>query len=57
VTLDQSLRFQQNLRDRPVAIVVLRACSNRIQDLEPLVPVLLAALLVARPGEVTLVGI
>ena len=56
VTLDQSLRFQQNLRGRPVAVVLLRARSNRIQDLEPLVPALLAALPGAPAGEVTLVG-
>ena len=56
VTLDQSLRFQQNLRGRPVAVVLLRASSNRIQDLEPLIPALLAALPGAPPGQVTLVG-
>ena len=56
VTLDQSLRFQQNLRGRPVAVVLLRARSNRLDDLEPLVPALLAALPGAPAGEVTLVG-
>jgi predicted nuclease of predicted toxin-antitoxin system len=49
VTLDQSLRFQQNLRGRAVAVVLLRARSNRIQDLEPLVPALLAALAASPP--------
>ena len=56
-TLDQSLRFQQNLRGRPVAVLVLRARSNRIEDLAPLVPALLAALPSAPPGQVTLVGV
>jgi hypothetical protein len=58
VTLDQNLRFQQNLRARPtVAVLVLRARSNRIDDLRPLVPPLLAALPGAPRGDVTLVAV
>jgi len=58
VTLDQSLRFQQSLRARPtVAVLVLRARTNRIDDLRPLVPPLLAALPSAPRGDVTLVGV
>ena len=56
VTLDQSLRFQQNLAGRAIAVVVLRAPSNRIADLEPLVPELLRVLPSAPPGQATLVG-
>jgi hypothetical protein len=56
LTLDQNIRYQQNLRDRPIAVLVLRARSNRIQDLEPLVPAVLEALPTARPGEVTIVS-
>ena len=56
VTLDQSLRFQQNLRGRPLAVLVLRARSNRIADLAPLVPAILAALPGAPAGQVTIVG-
>ena len=57
VTLDQSLRFQQNLRGRPLAVLVLRARSNRLEDLVPLVPALLAVLPRAPAGEVTIVGV
>jgi predicted nuclease of predicted toxin-antitoxin system len=56
LTLDQSIRYQQNLRDRPIAVVVLRARSSRIRDLEPLLPALLQMLPAARPGEVTIVS-
>jgi len=56
VTLDQSLRFQQNLAGRVIAVVVLRAHSNRIADLESLIPELLRLLPTAPPGQVTLVG-
>jgi predicted nuclease of predicted toxin-antitoxin system len=55
VTLDQSLRFQQNLVGRPIAVVVLRAASNRLEDLQPLVANLLGAVLTAPRGQATLV--
>lgn len=56
LTMDQSLRFQQNLAGRPLAVVLLRARSNRLPDLTPLVPAVLAALPGAPPGEVTVVN-
>ena len=56
VTLDQSLRFQQNLAGRAIAVIVLRAHSNRVADLAPLVPELLRVLPSAPHGRATLVG-
>ena len=56
LTMDQSLRFQQNLAGRPLAVVLLRARGNRLPDLAPLAPAVLAALPGARPGEVTVVA-
>ena len=56
VTLDRNLVHQQNLAARPFAIVVLRARTNRMADLEPLLPALLEALAVTRPGEIRVVG-
>jgi len=57
VTMDQSLRFQQNRRGRRLAVVLLHAHSNRLVDLEGLVPELLAVLPNAVSGEVTHVGV
>jgi predicted nuclease of predicted toxin-antitoxin system len=57
VTLDQSLRYQQNLRGHSIGVVVVRAVSNRLRDLEGLVPELLKAIAEARAGEATLVGV
>lgn len=51
VTGDGNLPFQQNLKDLPVAVIVLRARSNKIEDLGPLVPALLAALASIKTGE------
>jgi len=38
VTTDQNLQYQQNLRNFKIGIIVLIAKSNRIDDLQPLVP-------------------
>lgn len=44
ITADQNLQYQQNLNALPLAVVVVVAKSNRITDLRPLIPELLAAL-------------
>jgi hypothetical protein len=56
VTVDRNLPFQQDLSRFSIAVVVLRAPSNRVTDLRGLIPQLLAALPVAKRGEVTWVG-
>lgn len=52
VTVDKNLQHQQDVRRYPFAIAVLRARSNRIGDLLPLVPKLLDALPDVNPGQV-----
>ena len=56
VSVDRSLPFQQRLRDRPFAVIILRARSNRLTDLLPLVPALLSVLDWIKPGESREVG-
>ena len=51
LTVDQGVRHQQNLRAAGVAVVVMVAASNDINDLLPLVPGVLAALAVVQPGD------
>jgi hypothetical protein len=51
VTVDKSIPFQQRLSTRPFAMIVLRARSNRLADLLPLMPALLKALDDIKPGE------
>jgi hypothetical protein len=53
VTVDRNLSFQQNLPAFTIAVVVLRAPSNRLADLQMLVPDLLAAIPAATRGAVT----
>ena len=57
VTVDKSIRYQQNLSILPFGVIVLRAKTNRITDLLPLVPELCAVLDEIRPGEVREIGI
>jgi len=51
VTMDQNLRYQQNLRGRRLRIVVIRARSNRLTDLMPAGTAVLDALGAMAPGE------
>lgn len=44
LTCDRGIPFQQNLKRFSLAFVVLHARSNKVEDLLPLVPDLLAAL-------------
>ena len=50
VTMDRGIEFQQHIPILPFGIVLVRAQSNRLQDLKPLVPSILAAFLAAKPG-------
>ena len=56
ITVDSNLAYQQNLSTLPVAVVVLRAPSNKMEDLRPLLPRLLATLAVVKLGELRVVS-
>lgn len=52
LTTDQNLRYQQNLEQAGVAIVVMVAQSNRLPDLIPLIPQVCEVLETIVPGQV-----
>jgi PIN like domain len=56
LTTDQNLRYQQNLQQTGVAVVVLVASSNRLPALIPLIPDVRNVLNTITPGEVIEVG-
>lgn len=56
VTVDANLRFQQSLGGRRIAIVILRARSNRLAELRPHFSACAAAIERTTPGAVTVVG-
>ncbi|HKO54633.1 MAG TPA: hypothetical protein VJ276_02075 [Thermoanaerobaculia bacterium] len=51
LTADSDLQYQQNLRKIGIAAVVVRRVRNRIEELRPLIPGILAALAMVRAGE------
>jgi hypothetical protein len=51
ITVDRNLSFQQHLPKFRIAVLVLSAPSNRLADLLPLVPAILAALPKSKPGR------
>jgi len=56
VTVDRNLAFQQNIVNYNIAVIVLRARSNRLADLLPLVPQLLSAIPACVLGRVITIG-
>ena len=55
LTIDQGFEHQQNLIGRRIAVMLLVAPSNQIEDLTPLVPAALVALATVKPGCTVLV--
>src|ERR1700675_404278 len=56
LTSDRNIKYQQNMTGRSVSILILRAKSNRMKDLLPLMPACAEALLSINPGQVIEVG-
>ena len=52
LTVDQNLPYQQRIKGRRVAVLILCAQSNRVVHLAPLIPACLDALTNMQPGQV-----
>ena len=57
ITVDRNLSFQQNLPQFDIAVIVLQAPSNRLADLQPLAPSVLASLATVVKGQATVIGV
>jgi hypothetical protein len=55
LTADRNLSYQQDVSVFNIAVIVLVAQSNRIDDLRPLAPRVLEVLTTAKRGAVTIV--
>lgn len=55
ITVDRNLSFQQNVAAHEIAVLVLRARTNRLADLRPLVPKILKTIEIAQSGTAVLV--
>jgi len=56
LTIDKNMVYQQNLQHLRFGVVVLSAPSNRLADLELLVPKILGALQNLQPGQIVRLG-
>lgn len=56
ITMDRGIEFQQPISLFPFGIVIVRAASNRMQDLRPLVPAILASIAATTAGQAQRVG-
>ena len=54
ITVDRNLQFQQNLSQFSMAIIVLKASTNRLVDLKPLAPKILSILDKVNRGQATI---
>jgi len=57
VTMDRNLPYQQNMPALSFGVIVVYAHSNRLTDLRPIVPELLAAIRTATAGTWVRVGV
>ena len=56
LTMDRGIEFQQNVSALVVGVLLIRAPSNRMTHLEPLVPAVLDALPRLEPGQLQRIG-
>jgi hypothetical protein len=56
ITVDKNLSAQNKVAKLSLGVVVLRARSNKLADLKPLVPQILTTLATLKAGQVTFVG-
>lgn len=56
LTMDGNLPYQQDLTVHGIAVIALRAATNRLADTTPLMPAVLLCLPTAQKGKVTCVG-
>jgi Domain of unknown function (DUF5615) len=56
ITMDRGIEFQQNLTTVAVSVLLVRASSNRMTHLQPLVPAILDALAALKAGQLRRIG-
>lgn len=56
VTIDKNIRYQQNIRGRKIAILIIRAASNDISDIQVWIPDLIVSLISIQAGQIVEVG-
>lgn len=57
ISMDKNMPVQQDISRYRVGVVLVRAHSNRIEAIRPLIPAILRAMAEVRPGTVVRVGV
>ncbi len=57
VTVDRNLTFQQHIAASGIAVIVVHAVTNRLPDLLPLAPQVVAAIAETPAGAIARVGV
>ena len=56
ISMDKNMPVEHDITRSRIGLVLVRAFSNRIETLRPLVPAMLSALATVRPGKIKRVG-
>lgn len=56
ITMDRGIPRQQSLSQNDVAVILVRARSNKIQDLRPLIPQIQDRIFAVRRGEIAYIS-
>jgi predicted nuclease of predicted toxin-antitoxin system len=56
LTKDNGMPYEQNAATLPCALIILKAPSNSLNDIQPLVPEILAQLRTLAPQTITYIG-
>jgi uncharacterized protein DUF5615 len=56
LTVDRGFEYQQNLKQRKIAVIIFCGDSILLEDLVPLMPACLAQLKMIRPGQMVRIG-
>jgi predicted nuclease of predicted toxin-antitoxin system len=57
LTIDKNIQHQQNISARNIAILIIRAASNDLDDIRPHISSALVALKSIKPGQIVDVGL
>lgn len=56
LTMDRGVEFQQNIQSVSIGVLLIRAPSNRFEDLQPLIAEVHNALNTIQPGQLRRIG-
>jgi len=56
ISKDAGIEYEQNLTELPIAVLLVRAPTNALQHIQPVIPALLDALSSVKPRSVVRVG-